>query len=233
MSVSNEIQEIIKKIVLDGDEQTGKLFTLDFIRRVLYGDLYHQDSSRQKAAVYNSVSRNRKKAIEEINSRIMDPNYFNELREIAFTRHEEVDTSTLSDAYKQYFDDLLDGKIVDDPEIIELMIETDPVHAVWWKDRVIELAKQGHCLLIPNKYGKEPSWKLECCFFDFSIRDREVAERFWLSMSSVLKRMVKTRQKLPSAIPVARLLEQMTIVKAALEDGTTWTCPNCSINSLR
>jgi len=230
--VSSDIQEIIRYLVLDGEMPTEREFTMNDIRQRYYGSDFDLDSGSQKGTISYHVRKVRKETIQDITSRTRNSlTFYPELLEIVENRMDEIDTSSISDVDKRYLDELISGDASDDIADRQVMLETDAIYTVWWKDRVIENAGNGRCLILPFTRGRGARWKLECNFHQFSIRDRGVAEHFWRSLSTALRRMRDTRQRLESGTPIQVVLERLTNVIAEIQDGTSWRCPNCGASN--
>jgi hypothetical protein len=219
-----EVQTVITSFFERGIDPTS-----DQIQVAVYGSKYNSDSVSQRDTVYGCIIRGRENVIKMWDGYVRGD--FG--KDVAYIEYYEPDAwkkQVGSDDFTQFHLSLHDGRFGKDTEELKKNLGSFPAVATVFERKMREYSKAGNNFIIAS-YGNNSKWFIPSWWI-WNIRDYNLYKRSLKILIRQLDRGIKTKVLLPSGQPIAKALDYETVIRAALEDRTVWTCPKCTARNL-
>jgi hypothetical protein len=204
--------------------------TTSLLQQAFYRENYDTDSKIQRETIYGCIVKGRNNVIKLWDAYLQGHSFYLDLVYVQNYEGKECENQLKTQDFEEFYNELQRGKFGKDTTIILKNLGEYPGVAILFKGRMDEYSKAGNNFLTAS-YGKESIWKIPS-FWKWNIREFNLYRRTLKILRTQLERGRKTKVLLPSGIPIPRVLEYETIVRAALEDGTAWECSKCGARNL-
>jgi len=219
----------VQRIITDFFER-GIHPTTQQIQSALYGSTYNPDSSIQNKVVYSCITRGRGNVITMWDNYVQGGTFIKDVAYVQYYEDEEMKKQVESEEFSEFHLSLQDGRFGRDTEEIIKSLGQYPAVATIFGRRIREYSKAGNNFVIAS-YGRESRWFIPSWWI-WNIREYNLYRRSLKILRMQLNRGVRTKVLLPSGQPIEKALDYETVVRAALEDKTVWSCPKCKIRNL-
>jgi hypothetical protein len=141
---------------------------------------------------------------------------------------DEIEESIRSGEWKKYFDILIEQKEITD-ELLELL----PALEFLFEQKMYQFSDEGTNFVIPSgdPFRRQTRW-FRPSRAGWNIREEGLYRKTVKTLSTRLKRGIKTQVILSSSEPLSRVLDFTRSMRASLEDGTSWKCNYCQARNL-
>ena len=219
------VQDIITKYI----EHLVPITTL-LLQQAFYKEYYDSDSASQGKTIYGCIVRGREHVVKLWNNYLQDRSFFIDLSFIQNYEVQKCEGQIKTLDFDEFYYELQTGKFGKDTQDILKHLGDYPAVAILFEKKMKEYSKTGSNFLTAT-YGKNSVWSIPT-FWRWNIREFKLYRRTLDILRNQLKRGRETKVLLPSGIPIPRILEYETVVRAALEDGTAWECSKCGTRNL-
>lgn len=219
------VQDIITKYI----EQSIPI-TTQLLQQAFYRKNYDTDSKIQGETIYGCIVRGRDNVIKMWDIYLQGQSFFSDLIYVQNYEAKECERQLKTLDFDEFYYDLQRGKFGKDTTIILRNLGEYPAVAILFERKMKEYSKAGNNFLTAT-YGMRSVWFIPS-FWRWNIREFKLYRRTLNILRTQLKRGRETKVLLPSGIPIPRVLEYETVVRAALEDGTAWQCSKCGARNL-
>jgi len=219
------VQDMITKYV----EQDVPL-TILLLQQAFYKENFEADSKIQRETIYGCIVRGRNNVIKLWDMYLQGQTFHSDLAYVQNYEDKECEDEIKTQDFNEFYNEFQRGKFGKDTTIILRNLGDFPSVAILFRRKIEEYSKAGTNFLTAN-YGRKSVWKIPS-FWKWNIREFNLYRRTLDILRTQLDRGRTTKVLLPSGIPIPRVLEYETVVRAALEDGTAWECPHCRARNL-
>jgi ribosomal protein L40E len=220
-----EVQRIITEFFKLGVDPT-----IHQIQQALYNADFNPDSKQQRDIVYGCIMCGRENVIKMWDAYVSDPQFVKDIQYAMTYRSEEVEKQRGSKEFREFNTELEDGKFGKDSDEIKESLEYYLAVAIIFENKMLEYSKASNNFIIASG-GQDSQWFIPS-FWKWNIREFHLYTRSLKILRRQLLRGIRTKVLLPSGQPIEKALGYETVVRAALEDKTVWTCPSCSARNL-
>jgi len=219
------MQDMITKYLEQGIPLTTQL-----LQEAFYRENFDADSKIQRETIYGCIVRGRDNVIKMWAAYLEGQSFHLDLAYVQNYQDKECKDQFKTLDFDEFYYNLQRGKFGKDTSIILKNLGDFPAVAILFERKMKEYSKVGTNFLTAS-YGKKSHWFIPS-FWRWNIREYRLYRRTLHILRTQLDRGKATKVLLPSGIPIPRVLEYETVVRAALEDGTAWECSKCGARNL-
>lgn len=204
--------------------------TTQLLQQSHYKENYDKDSKSQWETIYGCICRGRGNVIKIWDVYLDGKSFHSDLAYVQTYEAKDCERQFKTLDFDEFYYKLQRGKFGKDTSIILKNLGEFPAVAILFERKMKEYSKSGNNFLTAS-YGANSVWFIPS-FWRWNIREYRLYKRSLHILRNQLDRGIKTKVLLPSGLPIPRILEYETVVRAALEDGTAWECSKCGAKNL-
>jgi len=218
-----DVQSFITQRIEEGKPPT----TID-IQKHIFKEDFNEDSRMQKDSVYGAIVRGRDTGLIDMDVYFESDQFSKDLSEVEYYANKLIDEQEKSSDYAEFFTELHMGRFGTETDLIKGNLREFALIAVLWDRKLAEISKGSKNIIIAT-YGRYSAWRLPS-LWRWAIRETDLYLRTLLIVEKQFKRGIRTKVAMLPGTPIQKALGYTESARAALTDGTSWTCECDMIN---
>jgi len=216
-----EVQDFLRKRFLANNPPTTSQ-----IQRAVFRRSFDQDSQYQRQIIYFRIAEGRENALKQWDLYCESADFTRDYDYINTHKDQNVLNGDRPDYY-DFYSALLRGRFGEETEDTMEYLNEYIVISKLWNTKLVEYSQNMNNLVI-STYGKGAIWKLPS-WWRWAIRETDLYLRCLKTLQKQFNRGISTKLLTASGQPLQRAVGYTTSIEGLLQDGQSWTCPNCGM----